>query len=333
MLKFNPEDQRRLPHYVSDLRMWFQDWLLFPVQRALGITPTQLSKIYTDLQRLEAINEDTAIEDDYAPLLKRVLLFQKRKIGERQEQRRSMTTHRELLRNIEDEMAPVTRLMSEEWFDRVESLRMPPLTEFLTLQAAHNYLPTASTRPEFKFDEKFGILQAPAGFLPNLGYCRIEGWLRNTNISVAFIDIDDFKRFNTRYTETFVDRDVLPRIMQTLESQVFSHGWAYRFGGDEYILLLPNLTLDNAEQFLLELQRKLMVLEISGVNELVTVSIGLCNIVAESFLTDKEVQEKANKAKEHAKKVGNKNCIASFKGNLFRDDDLYISARSVTTAA
>ena len=54
-----------------------------------------------------------------------------------------------------------------------------------------------------------------------------------TLLAVAFLDIDDFKRFNSDYGETKVDRNLLTRFMQVLEAHVYHHGFAYRQGGKE----------------------------------------------------------------------------------------------------
>ena len=56
----------------------------------------------------------------------------------------------------------------------------------------------------------------------------------------------------------------------------------------------------------------------------ITVSIGLCTIAADAILTDAEVQRKANKAKEFAKKSG-KNCIAMSKSPFFLEKNLHIA--------
>ena len=44
------------------------------------------------------------------------------------------------------------------------------------------------------------------------------------------------------------------------------------------------------------------------------------------FLSDREVQEKANRAMQHPKQVS-KNCIATFRGEFFGDEDLYVMNR------
>ena len=52
------------------------------------------------------------------------------------------------------------------------------------------------------------------------------------------------------YGEIEVDRRVLPVFMRLIEAHVFQHGFAYRYGGDEYMILLPNLSKPLAINFL-----------------------------------------------------------------------------------
>src|SRR3989442_3298666 len=120
--------------------------------------------------------------------------------------------------------------------------------------------------------------------------------------------------------------------MRTIEAHVYSHGWAYRFGGDEYLLLLPNMDLKVAGDFLQTLQERLRSLEfqgIHGIHERIAVSIGLCLVTPDSFLTDREAQEKANRAIQHAKQ-GSKNWIATFTYEFFVDVELYLMNRPST---
>src|ERR1019366_4323533 len=79
------------------------------------------------------------------------------------------------------------------------------------------------------------------GAEPDLAYYRQRTDHCGSSLAVAFVDIDHFKEFNTAHTETVIDRNVLPRFMQLVESHVHFHGHAYRQGGDEYLILLPNL--------------------------------------------------------------------------------------------
>ena len=90
------------------------------------------------------------------------------------------------------------------------------------------------------------------GILPDLAYFRVKCELRDQSVSVAYVDIDEFKSFNDKYGHERVDRDILPRFMSEIEGVVFSRGFAYRIGGDEYLILLPNMSRGSAIRFLLE---------------------------------------------------------------------------------
>src|SRR5256885_10808412 len=193
---------------------------------------------------------------------------------------------------LEAQSEPVRLLMSEEWFQNPRAIRLPRLTDFLTPRDTYQVMPATPDLRGSDYDDKFRILLSPASFLPALRRCRIESWLRDINVAVAFTDIDDFKALNTRYTESVVDRDLLPKIMRTIEARVYSHGWAYRFGGDEYLLLLPNMDLKVAGDVLQRLQERLRPLESLVIPEAISLSLGLCVVTPDSFLTDREVQEK-----------------------------------------
>src|SRR5262249_58025263 len=123
-----------------------------------------------------------------------------------------------------------------------------------------------------QYEEKFHILQAPQLFLSEVGYFRVKCEDRESPLAIAFVDIDDFKSLNSRHTETKVDRNLLPRFMQTVEAHVFHHGYAYRQGGDEYLILLPSLSGPMSISFLDELRCKLADLSYPDIPEKTTVS-------------------------------------------------------------
>jgi GGDEF domain-containing protein len=113
--------------------------------------------------------------------------------------------------------------------------------------------------------------------------------------------------------------------MQTVEAHVFHHGYAYRQGGDEYLLLVPSLSAQLAVQFLDELRRKLAGLSYPEIARKTTVSVGLCIVESNCPLTDRELRDKASQAKQFAKTHG-KNCIASYQGRRFSAEDLIVVA-------
>jgi diguanylate cyclase (GGDEF)-like protein len=58
--------------------------------------------------------------------------------------------------------------------------------------------------------------------------------------SLIMIDIDDFKAINDRKGHLFGDL-ILRRIAELLRKSVGSSGTTYRFGGDEFLIVLPSV--------------------------------------------------------------------------------------------
>lgn len=210
-------------------------------------------------------------------------------------------------------------------------MHVPRLTDYLTIQQIERHY-IRQPQPQREYDEKFHILQAPHQFLPDLSHYRYECELRGTSVIVAQVDIDNFKHFNTKYGHVTVDRRILPDFMRLLESHVYSHGYAYRHGGDEYALVLPSLDYNLAIDFLDSLRRKIASLRYRGIDEHTTVSIGFCYIDPDSYLTEREAEERANKAMNHAKDPGGKNCVAGFPTGQYDDAALSVLAPRGSTA-
>ena len=63
------------------------------------------------------------------------------------------------------------------------------------------------------------------------------------------IDIDDFKQLNDTKGHVFGDY-VLKEIAKTLERTLGKKGIVGRYGGEEFLILLPDSSKDAAQQFL-----------------------------------------------------------------------------------
>jgi diguanylate cyclase (GGDEF)-like protein len=268
------------------------------------------------------------LPDELIPIFKRMMIQIRRDEVASIEAYKEKTHHPELLETLDEKLRPFNELMSQEWFRKAQPARIPPLTEYIPLQRVEELKYTSSTLEERIFDQKFRILQAPQLIIDDLRYYRRRCELRGTAVIVAFIDVDDFKEnFNEKYGEIVVDRRVLPLLMAKLEAHVFNHGHAYRHGGDEFVLILPNMGFDLAVVFLDILRRDLERLAYPGIEQRATISIGFVYVDADCFLTDREAVEKANRAKKHAKGEkgkGGKNRIATYKGMQFDEADLYL---------
>lgn len=62
----------------------------------------------------------------------------------------------------------------------------------------------------------------------------------NGQMAVLFADLDNFKILNTKYSEPRIDQSLLPDVMHLVAGLVRMRGGAYKYGGDEYLLILPN---------------------------------------------------------------------------------------------
>jgi diguanylate cyclase (GGDEF)-like protein len=290
-----------------------------------GVEPTEISELIGQLsllaRQLEGRGKQVEVHDAYRGLLKRVLLDQRRENAEAIDLPLQKAVDPQLVRLLKRELFSLEHLMWAAWFQEAEAQRVPELTDYLSIRHAEAAVPRPLVLEPRQYDEKFHILEAPSLFLPDLAYYRRRARFRGVPVSVAYLDIDDFKAFNTRYSESRVDMDLLAPFMEAIEAHVFSHGHAYRFGGDEYVLTLPNMGRDWAVAFLRALQERIAQTEYRGIPRAPTVSVGLLVVDVDCVLTDREAQERANTAKNHAKAT-EKGRIATFSGPLFRDADL-----------
>jgi diguanylate cyclase (GGDEF)-like protein len=251
-----------------------------------------------------------------------VLAARLRKAAER-DSRMELTNDPEMLASLEAIVAPLDKLINQPWFLETDPYPMPRLLDFLTLKRVEATLGDTVALPERSYDEKFGILQAPPLILADLRYYRVTCGMRGASTSLAYLDIDLFKDLNSKHGDTTVDREILPRFMQALEAFAFARGHAYRRGGDEYVVTLPNTDLALATSEFGRLLNQLASLKYR-VEGRTTVSAGVCVLEPDSFLTDREVVDRACTAKEFAKREG-RNRLAAFHGPLVADSELYIA--------
>jgi hypothetical protein len=112
MPSFDPQDRACLHHYASDLRIWFQEWLLEPVRKATGgMIPAALSTLHTDMTELEnqfgrQLDRPIDIDDRHNSLLKRILLYQRQHLAEKHEEIRLRTTSSEIRDALEAQQSP-----------------------------------------------------------------------------------------------------------------------------------------------------------------------------------------------------------------------------------
>src|SRR5690606_317078 len=80
-----------------------------------------------------------------------------------------------------------------------------------------------------------------------LEYARIQR--NHSSLLLSIIDIDHFKRINDTYGHLAGDK-VLKIIAQELKKRLRKTDFIARFGGEEYVILLPDTPLQNGYELL-----------------------------------------------------------------------------------
>lgn len=93
----------------------------------------------------------------------------------------------------------------------------------------------------------------------------------NLPLSLLMIDIDDFKNINDTYGHIAGDA-VLKEVASTLSQNVRELDVLARFGGDEFVVLMPNTTIDTAQILINRLDKAIKSLEVTFEQELIAVS-------------------------------------------------------------
>lgn len=155
-------------------------------------------------------------------------------------------------------------------------------------------------------EQKFGILLSPTQASRDFEAWAKQAEKQGNPIAVLFVDLDHFKILNERYTHAKIDQTILPVSQELLVKLIQFRGEAYRYGGEEFILILLNLDLEEARTFAEKVRQTFArsQFQVDDVVEVVTVSIGVAvwPIHGESYET---VLEAANKAEVEAKQVRN----------------------------
>lgn len=126
---------------------------------------------------------------------------------------------------------------------------------------------------------------------------------KETSFSVAMLDVDDFKKINDTYGHETGDR-VLAAVSRCIESCLPQDAVAVRWGGEEFVLYLPQADSDQALAVLNDFRTKLSKQEIyhKGTRVAITATIGLCT--GESIADYEEYLRQADEKLYWGKKHG-----------------------------
>lgn len=166
---------------------------------------------------------------------------------------------------------------------------------------------TTRARGRLELEEQLARLDALTGslnrraFEEELEYHLALAAREGLPLTLAYIDVDDFKQINDRFGHTGGDR-VLQAIASTLIAFCRRTDRVTRMGGDEFAVLLPNTHSQGAERIIREARRRFAT-AFEANSSHVTCSIGVVTFV-NRHPDSRTVIEMADKLMYEVKKAG-----------------------------
>jgi two-component system, cell cycle response regulator len=134
-------------------------------------------------------------------------------------------------------------------------------------------------------------------------------------VAIILVDLDHFKQINDSFGHAAGD-EALKEVTRRLKSDLRPYDLAGRYGGEEFLLILPTCDLrpatQRAEQLRLAVSQ-VPILTLSG-SISVTLSLGVTVSNPDSQLTLEALLEEADQALYRAKERG-RNCVQAFSAN------------------
>ncbi|QMS88750.1 diguanylate cyclase [Nostoc edaphicum CCNP1411] len=123
-------------------------------------------------------------------------------------------------------------------------------------------------------------------------------------LSVIFLDIDNFKSYNSRYGHVTANI-LLQGLAKLLLKSIRSFDIPCRWGGEEFVIVMPNMTLEalrkRVEQLRLDIEQ-MQLKDGDQILQSITASFGIA--VSEPGITVKDLLNRANQAMLEAKRTG-----------------------------
>lgn len=141
----------------------------------------------------------------------------------------------------------------------------------------------------------------------------------NNSISILLLDIDHFKQLNDLHGHLGGDK-VLFHLSRNLEHTLRQEDIIARFGGEEFIILLPESSKEAAFHVAERVRQEIELMEVPYMEKTlkITVSIGVNHINSTRYASPLKLIEQADKALYHSKENG-RNCVTFYKpGLLFK---------------
>ncbi|MHC0063379.1 diguanylate cyclase [Nostoc sp. UIC 10890] len=134
-------------------------------------------------------------------------------------------------------------------------------------------------------------------------------------LSIIFLDIDNFKSYNSRYGHVTANI-VLQGLAKLLLKSIRSFDIPCRWGGEEFVIVMPNMTLETLRKRVEQLRLDIEQMQLKDGDQIlqsITASFGIA--VSEPGITVKDLLNRANQAMLEAKRTG-KNRVREYVNTL-----------------
>jgi len=131
-------------------------------------------------------------------------------------------------------------------------------------------------------------------------------YIDGVDYSIALMDIDHFKKVNDLHGHELGDQ-VLQLISQTISQSIRPSDTICRWGGEEFLLIMPTTTIDNALHTCERVRQAIACTPMPPL-EAITISIGISNKLQARSIN--ELLRQADKALYKAKNQGRNICIS-----------------------
>jgi len=137
---------------------------------------------------------------------------------------------------------------------------------------------------------------------------RAQRYLRN--LSLILLDVDNFKAINDNYGHQYGD-NVLKAIVQVIRKIIRTNDYIFRYGGDEFVVMLIETDIGEALEITNRIRRELVQLQIGGEQDgpkQVSISLGVTSLASDDSLEN--ILHRADNALYKAK-LGGKDQVVS----------------------
>lgn len=186
--------------------------------------------------------------------------------------------------------------------------------EKLRVRLAHVEEESGELRARLREARELALRDALTGLHNRLAYDQrivqeCERWHRYGHPAVLSIwDIDHFKHINDRFSHTAGD-NALKALAKLMQESTRKSDFLARFGGEEFMLLLPETTIETALQLANRLRERVAAkrFQYRGQSVPLSISCGLTAFLADD--TPEEIYRRADAALYRAKANGRNRCV------------------------